>query len=355
MMHFSWRYFLLLLASVLLVGPSLVACGSDGAATVSATDSMTLKVAQVTKGISFFPLYVAIEENFFKAQGLTLDPPLPPSLGSGAKLSTAVEAGRVELGVGGLTDVFTISRVDAYIKLIGAVSNGFLIDIVASKRFEEQAHVTALSPLADKIHALMGKKVGIASPNGATDALVTYLFRQQHLDAQKEVTKVNLGADIATNLAALQAGRVDATVVIGPAGTLAEVQGIGDTFISPVRGDIPAMQGQLFGVAFAKQGIINSKPKAVQAFIRGIAQAETFIQQKPVQAQALMGKYLKLDQKTLVRAWNATKSSIPQTPQIDQASYETANQFHVEGGLIALPLAYSDLVDTDTIDNALSG
>lgn len=353
-MYFSVRSFLLFLAGVLLVGQSLTACSSGGSATTSSADAMTLKVAQVTNGISFFPLYVALKENFFKDQGLTLDPSTPPSLGSGSKLATAVETGSVEVGVGGLTDAFTISRVDAHIKLIAAVSNGYLLDVVTNKHFEEQEHLTATSSLAEKIRALVGKKVGIASPNGAADALLTYLFRQQHLDAQKDVTKVNLGAAIATNLAALQAGRVDAAVIIGPAGTLAEVRGIGNTFISPVRGDVPAMRGQLFGVAFAKQGVIDSKPKAVQAFIRGLAQAEAFIQQKPDQAQALMGKYLKLDPKTLTRAWDAAKSSIPQTPEIEQKSYETANQFHVKGGLIALPLAYNDLVDTDIINAALS-
>src|SRR5579885_172674 len=345
----SWSLF----ASLLLVGLSLAGCsGFSGSSPTASASSMTLKVAQVNKSIFFFPLYVAQQENFIKGQGLTLDPETVPSLGSGAKLAAAVESNSIDIGVGGMTDVFTISRVDAFIRNIGVVSNGYLLDVVVSKRFEQETHLNATSPLAAKVQALVGKKVGISAPNSATDALMTYLFRQQGLDAQKDVTKVSVTADIATDLAALRTGRVDAVVVSAPGGTQAEVQGFGDTFISPVRGDVPSMQGQLFGVSYIKQSVINAKPKAVQAFIRAMAQAESFIQNNPDQAKALLGKYLQLDPKTLDLAWNATKAAMPPSPQITQQSYDTANQFHVKAGLIAIALAYKDLVASDTIDKA---
>lgn len=355
-MYFSRRSFLSLLTSVPVAGV-LAACNSGGttSSSTSSSSSMTLKVAQVTNSISFFPLYVAVQKGFFKAQGLTLDPATPSSLNSGAKLSTAVEAGGIEIGVGGITDVFTISRVDSTIKIVGGTANAFILDVVASKKFEQQTNLTKASPLAAKVKALEGKKVGISAPNSATDALITYLFRQQGMDAQKDLEKVNLGADTFTDLAALQAGRVDAVVVTAPGGEIAEEKGIGDTFISPVRGDVPSMVGQLFGVAYTKQTTIDTKPNAVQAFIRAIAQAEGFIQKNPDQIYPLLEKYLSIDQKVTGLLWNATKSCMPPTPQISQQAYETANNFHVQAGLIAVELAYNDLVATDTINKALSG
>jgi ABC-type nitrate/sulfonate/bicarbonate transport system substrate-binding protein len=314
---------------------------------------MTLKVAEVTDGMPFFPFYVALQKNYFKAQGLILDPATVPQLGSGAKLASAVEAGNIDVAVGGITDVFTISRVDAYIKIVGAITTDFLLDVVVSKSFEQQAHLTASSPLADKVKALENKKVGISAPNSASDALVTYLFRQQRLNAQRDVTKVNLGAAIPTDLAALQAGRVDAVVVSSPAGEIAEAQGFGDTFISPTRGDVPGMQGLPFGVAYAKQQTIDAKPKAVQAFIRGLAQGEEFIQNNPTQMVPLLQKYLKLDQNVADNAWSATKVSMPQNPQVSQQAFNIANQFQVDGGLTAITRPYKDLVSTDTINKAL--
>lgn len=355
-MYFSRRSFLSLLASVPPAGLLITGCNSNSAgATSSPANSMTLKVAQVTNGISTFPLYVALQEKFFQAQGLTLDPSLPPSMGSGSKLATAVETGAVEVGIGAITDAFTISRVDAYIKVISALSEAYLLDIVVSKSFEQKMNLSATSPLVDKVKALKGKKIGISAPGSATDALVTYLFRQQGLDAEKDAVKVNLGAAIGTEVAALQAGRVDAIAVTAPGGELAETKASGDIFISPTRGDVPSMQGQLFGVAYTKQNVIDAKPKAVQAFIRAIAQAEDYIQKNPDKMVPLLIKYLKLDQKTLTLAWNAKKISMPLSPQISQQAYNTTNQFHVQAGLIAVALAYKDLVAADTINKALSG
>ncbi|WP_165423655.1 ABC transporter substrate-binding protein [Ktedonosporobacter rubrisoli] len=343
----------LLLAGVLLVSLSLASCGS--AAPASPSESMTLKVAQVTNAISFFPFALAVRKQYFAQQGLTLDPSPPPSMGSGSKLAAAVEANAVEVGVGGITDVFTISRVDAYIRMIGAVSNDLLLDVVVSKKLEQESHLSSSSSLEQKIHGLVGKRIGISAPGSATDALVTYLFRSQHLDAQKDVVKVNVGADSAAMLAALQTGRVDAIASGAPTGEQAELHGIGETFISPARGDVPNISGQLFVVAYLKQGVIERKPQAVRAFIRGLAQAEDFIQKHPQEAEQMLKEYLKLDDALAQATWQATKGSMAATPRVSKQSYEVANQFHVKAGLIALPLAYQDLVATDVIEKALSG
>ncbi len=350
-MHLSFRKPVLLLACLLLLGLSLASCGGSAAPSPSA--SMTLRVGTITNALPFLPFYVARAKNFFKAQGLTLDPAVPPLLGSGAKLSTTLEANGIDIAVGGVPDAFTVSRVDTSIRLIGAVNNGFLIDVVVSKDFAQQAHLTATSSLADKVKALVGKKIGISAPGSSTDALITYLFRQQGLNVLKDATKVNLGAAITTDLAALQAGRVDAIVVAAPGGEIAEAQGFGAILISPGRGDVPAMQGQLFELAFTKQQVIDSKPQAVQAFIRALAQADTFIQNHPDQALTLLEQYLHLKPKTAVTAWNAVKASIPQSPQISQTAYDTANQFEVKAGLLAIALPYKDLVASDTINKAL--
>jgi NitT/TauT family transport system substrate-binding protein len=353
----SLLVFQCLFGCLLFVGLPLASCSnpSEGSTTTaSPANSMTLKVAMVTNGLPFFPFYVAMQQGMFKQQGLTFDPAAPTLTNSGAKLATAVESDSVEVGVGGLTDVFTISRVDAYIKIIGDIADDFLIDIVVSKQFEQQAHLNANSTLSEKVQALKGKKIGISAPGSATDALVTYLFRQEGLDSQKDAVKVNVGASMSPVIAALQAGRIDAAAITSPGGQLAETKGIANLWISPTRGDIPTMRQQLFSVAYVKQKVIDAKPKAIAAFIRGLANAEDFMQKHPEQMEGLLAKYLSLDPKTANNAWAATKVSVPLNPLVSQQPYDTANQFHVKAGLIALPLDYKELVATDTINKALS-
>ena len=348
-MH-SIRGLVFMLCCLALVSISIAGCG-----TAQPTESMILKVAQNSTAFSYFPSYVAQQQHFFKAQGLTLIPDPLPILGNGTRTTAAMAAGGIEVGVGTITDAFTLSRINAHLRIIGAFSDAFLIDLIVSKRFEQQTHLTERSPLAQKVKALVGKKIGISAPGSATDALITYLFRQQGLNDQRDVTKDNLGnVTPGSALAALATGRVDAVSFPTPAGQEAEAQAIGDLFISPVKGDVPSMQGMIYGVLYTTQQVIVTKPKAVQALIRAFAQAEAWIAQHPAQAAALLQKYLQIDRTTTTTVAQAAMSSVPQTPQVSQQGYTIANQFHVKAGLIALALAYNDLVDTSTINTALA-
>jgi NitT/TauT family transport system substrate-binding protein len=351
----SIQQILSFLAGFLLVGLSIAGCGGSG--TTTSTNSMTLSVAQNSNAIGFFPVYVAQKENFFKNQGLTLNPPNPILMGSGPKMTAAIESGSVDIAGGGIvTDAFTLSRVDAYVRLLGALMNGYYVDVVVSKSFEQQTGLTEASPLEAKVKALVGKKIGVSALGSGTEALLTYLFRQYGMSDSKETTLVIVGGTTTAALASLRSGRVDAVSFFAPTGQVAEAQGIGDIFISPMRGDVPAMNGQLHGVIYAKQSVINAKPKAIAAFIRAIAQAETFIRNNPAQATVLLGKYLGIKNQALVKTIFAVMLPvIPQTPQISQQAYNTANQFHVQAGLIAIALPYKDMVAESTIQNALNG
>jgi NitT/TauT family transport system substrate-binding protein len=165
---------------------------------------------------------------------------------------------------------------------------------------------------------------------------------------------VNLGSDNTAALAALRAGRVDALSFFSPVGQAAELQGIGDILISPIRGDIPAMQGQLHGVFYTLQSVINTKPKAVAAFIRAVGLAEAYIHDNPGKAQIMLEKYLHMNQQIASAVLTATGPALAQSPQIDQQAYNIAAQFHVQAGLISTAPAYSTMVATSTINAALS-
>lgn len=332
------------------LGAALAGCG-----TTAPTNSTQLSIAWVNIGMTAFPIFVAQQQGFFKAQGVTLNPAQIPSMGSGPKLTAAIQSGAVDVAIGAITDAFTLSRVNAYIRVISLVSSAFGSDVIASKHLEQQTQMTATSPLADKVKALVGKKVSVSAPGGATDALLIYLSRSYGLDSDRAITKVSIGSSPSAGLAALTSGRCDAVTLGVPTGQLCEAQGLGDIFISPMRGDVPALQGMAYGVAYALQSVIDAKPKAIQGFIRAIAQAEQYIHRNPEQAAALLGRFLNVNKKTLDIIVQTAMSSVPQSPQIDQHGYDIANDFHVKGGLIAIALPRKGIVADDVMSQALGG
>jgi NitT/TauT family transport system substrate-binding protein len=316
-------------------------------------DLTTLKVCQLNTSINFFPIYVAQQKGYFVAQGLNI--PKPPLLQVGPKLVAALESGQYDLANGVITDAFTWARVSSEARIIGAVLNGYIVDVVVSNQFEQEMQVSASSPLADKINALRGKRIGITGPGTGTQALLIYLFRQQGMDASKETIQVSLGSNNKLALTALREGSVDALSFFSPIGQTAEAQGIGDILISPVRGDIPGLKGDVHGVIYTKQSTIDTKQQAILAYIRALNQAELFIKNNPVEARQLLNGYLGLGQGISNAVYTATAPVVATSPVITQASYNVAGQFHVKAGLVSLIPSYNQLVATGTINAALFG
>jgi NitT/TauT family transport system substrate-binding protein len=349
-MQLSIRSMMLLLVCWLLVGLSVASCGGTGT-TSSTTNSMTLNVGQISDSVAFFPFYVAEQQSYFKDEGVTLAS--RPRLGTGAKVATALAAGSIDIGGGVITDAFDLAKVDSQVKIIGSLVNGYYVDITVSKSFERATGLTASSPLASKVNALRGKKIGITGPGSGTEALMIYLFKQQGLDVKRDATLVNLGSDNTAALAALRAGRVDALSFFSPVGQAAELQGIGDILISPMRGDISAMQGQLHGVFYTLQSVINAKSKAIQAFIRAIGRAEAYIHNNSDKALVLLENYLHMNQQIAKAVLTAMAPVYPQSPRIDPQGYNIAAQFHVQAGLINAAPSYNTMVAISTINAAL--
>ncbi|QBD83795.1 ABC transporter substrate-binding protein [Ktedonosporobacter rubrisoli] len=317
------------------------------------TNTMSLKVGQISTSVAYFPFYVADQQGFFKKEGLTIGP--RPLLGTGAKVAAAVESGSIDIGGGVITDAFDMAIVDSTARVIGSLVNGYYVDVIASNSFLQQKRLTMSSSLADKVHALQDRKIGITGPGSGTEALLIYLFRQQGLDAKRDATLVNLGSNNLSAIAAMKAGHVDALSFFSPVGQQAEAEGIGTILISPIRGDVPALANDVHGAFYTKQSVIDNKKQAVQAFIRAIAQAESYIHEQQDKALVLMQKYLKLNQATTKAVFTAIGPVFAQSPQIDQRAYEVAAQFHVQAGLISAAISYDNIVAASTIKSSLAG
>jgi NitT/TauT family transport system substrate-binding protein len=353
-MYFSFRQSLLRISGLLLVLLSTAGCsGALPFGTSSTpTNSMTLNVGQLNDGINFFPFYVAEQMGFFKAQGVILGK--RPRIATGPMMVTALENGTIDIGGGVITDAFDMTRVDWAARIIGALTNGYVVDVVVSKKFEQQTGLTEESPLADKIKALKGKKIGMTGAGSGTEALLIYLFQQQGMDVQKDAHLVTMGSNNAAALSALSKNTVDALSFFSPIGQTAEAKGIGNIFISPDNGDVPALKGDVHGIFYTRQTTIDAKPKAVEGFIRAVAQAENYIQTNPDKAKGLLTKYLKQGNEVSSSVYAATSPVWAKDPQISTSAYEVASKFHVDAGLISITPRYGDMVATNTINAALS-
>ena len=345
------------LLTALLAGTVLAAaaCGSSAPASggSGATTKLTLNYGQVSNSIAFFPVFVAQHQGYFAAEHVTVGPNPFPVLGTGAKVAAALAGGSIDVGGSVMTDAFNLAKAGQNPKVVAALVNAYYIDIVVSKH----AHVApAGATLIEKVRALKGMKIGITGPGSGTEALITYLFKLAGMNAQTDATLVNLGADATAVLDALKSGRVDAVSFAQPLGQQATISGVGSIYISPARGDIPALAGEVQGVAFTDAAVLADKKPAVEAFVAGVAKAEHLIHTaSTAKLSALLKDYLPdLSPKMVAAIIPLLQAEISTTPAVSVPGYQKAVTFHKSAGLIANPPSYGTLVDSALISAGMS-
>jgi ABC-type nitrate/sulfonate/bicarbonate transport system substrate-binding protein len=345
-MSLSRRSFLCSAAAV-SVAPALA---QAAAAAPGVTD---LAVGSIGHSIAHFPLYVGEQAGFFQQNGVDIGKVTEFSTGS--LTATALTAGSIDVGSSVITDVFSLAKAGRSGKILAVSANAYYIDIVASKAFLDATKLTEKSSLADKIRAMKGKNIGVTGPGSGTEALVLYLLKQANIDRTRDVQLVNVGANIPAVLATLQTNRVDLVSFAWPLGQQAQVEGIGETFISPARGDVPEMNQQIMGVVYTTQDEIDKKHGAIVGFVRGYTAASALILKDPTRARDLLkGFYPSLDPKALDLTLEVYRStSVPSNPMPSEAGFSRAVRFHQAAGLIAEDYAYNDLVATKVIADAV--
>jgi NitT/TauT family transport system substrate-binding protein len=316
----------------------------------SATQS--LQVGQIGNSIAFFPVFVADKMGYYKDAGLDVT---ATSFSTGTLVGTAVTSNSIDIGNSVITDVFALLKANRPVKLIGSLCDGYYVDIVASNQFLSATKLTRASPLADKVNALKGKKLGITGPGSGTQALVDYVFRLQNLDSTRDVELVNVGADQTAVLQTMRTGRIDAVSFAWPMSMIAEANNIGKAFIVPAAGDVPSMREQVQGVIYAKPDAIAKRQEAIVAYVRAIGRAEAYIHQNTNQARGLLKQYDgALSDPAIDALLAAYIPVLPRQPDIAANSYEKALQFHRLTGF-AGPTGntFPEVVDSTTMLKAM--
>lgn len=324
-------------AAAAVVGIALAASAcSDG----GGGDADVLNVGQISDSVAFFPLYVAEENGYFDDEGVTLGD--RPRLGTGARLAAALTSGSIDIAAGVTTDALNLYGSDDTARLTGSLVTEYYVDIIVGSDFDGPA---ADAPLDERVAALAGLNIGITGPGSGTEALVTDLFGDHGLDTATDATLVNLGAEASAAIGALSSGQVDALAFFQPVGQIAEQQGVGEIYISPQRGDVPDMAGQLHGVLFSTTSALEGKAEQIEAFNRAIDSALAFIADDPEGAAELLADYLGGSDPDVVEALGAIlPDEMAASSTITEDAYDTAATFHVESGLVAEAPAYADIV-----------
>ncbi len=264
---------LLSLLSVSVLAVSLLAgCGADSDTEKTGADKeisaqteekelTKVTLNEVAHSIFYAPMYVAIEEDYFKDEGINLE----LVCGFGAdKTMTAVISGEADIGfMGSEASIYTYNE--------GATDY-----VVNFAQLTQRAgnFLVAREEMADfawedlKGHLVLGGRKG-----GMPEMVFEYILKQNGIDPETDL-EINQGIDFGSTAAAFAEGQGDFTVEFEPGATSLESEG---------KGYVVASLGEDSGYVpytaySAKQSFIEENPDIIQGFTNALQRGMDYVQ-----------------------------------------------------------------------------
>jgi ABC-type nitrate/sulfonate/bicarbonate transport system substrate-binding protein len=264
--------------------------------------AIKLQIPFQAVGVGVTPLWTAIELGLFKAYGVDATTQF---VAQSPTLVAAVLSGETP---------FANVGEDA---VISADLNGGDIVILVSgpqKLFFEINALPGLKSAAD----LKGKRIGISQFGATTDFIARYVLKQVGLDPKADATILPMGPQ-ATNLAALQGGRIDATVLAPPTTFKAEQLGF-HAVANLLDYDLLFYTSALVGKRSWIKDHHGETMDVVKAYLAGSAAVFT----NKTAAKSAIAKYSNTaDPEILEQSYQLLTRALPKIPVPNPAAIET--------------------------------
>jgi NitT/TauT family transport system substrate-binding protein len=249
----------LVVCLVALAG-TLVAAGIAGA--TSQRQALTkLKVCYANAATDFTPAFVAKNQGFFSKNGLDVD----LILASGGKGSQYLSSGVCDISLDSATPNLIANQKGAGLVLLGADANTFDFRLVAKSSIPN-------------VKGLVGKTLALSSPGAAVDIAGKAMLKEFGLSPSD--VKIVYIQSLATRLAALQAGSIDAMIISPPIGKV--IGSGGYKMIYNLKGLHFILSGM-----WTKRSFAQANTSVIKAYLRSDVQAIAYMKNPANKAQVL--------------------------------------------------------------------
>lgn len=344
--------FVTLLAIAVL---GLSACGGGGGGTASGGSGKSgnsLGSAKIILGgqvITWAPAYVAVCDGDFVKHGLDV------SLTVSAQGTTSAIAGLVSgdaiSAMTGAPAAVSPVRQGAPVQMLFTASKGYAVQVVASNDLVKRKHITASTPLAQRIRALKGETVAILNPGDSIDQLLRYVLPKYGMSI-KDVTEIALNTYSAM-FAAMKTGKISVLAGSPPNGNQAESEGIGKILFA--GNEIPGLTDYPYLVGSVNTRELQSNPAQVKALVKGLDDAMRTLRTNPASAKSCLRKqFPDLDQSTFDNAYDFAVKGVPNSPMITPAIWKSLTNFARSSGE-PVGVTYDKAVASGIVKQALAG
>jgi NitT/TauT family transport system substrate-binding protein len=243
-----------------------------------------LKIASTGPGLSTLPLEIAARKGYFRDEGFdVLTITMRTNIAVNALLTRSV-------------DYATPST-----SAIKAATAGLPVKLIAVLLGRPDYFLTVRKEL-NSVKDLKGKRIAIGSFGAAADLALRTVAKQDGLDPDRDLLRLQIGG-AAARYAALLSGSVDATILTLPYNLQAEKAGFKDLLWFGERLELP-----LSGIA-ARDETLEKNPNQVSRVLRAVFRAMAFARVNPEETRTMLIDWLKVSPDVAARSYELGKRS----------------------------------------------
>jgi len=294
---------------------TLLLCFSFSA---QAQERIRIGISSVSPG--FIPTVIAEKKGFYTKYGLRSEHVV-------ISLAIAINA----LGTGDLDYAISVAQG------VSAALRGFPVKLVMMTQDKLDFFLMA-KPEIRNVADLRGKIVGISYPGSTTHLVAESILRHFGLEPGRDVSLLPTG-DNPARLAALESGRVIATIATPPYNIIAPTKGLKVLLWAREYVAIPQ------NAAIVTDSKIRQSPDQVKRFIKGTIDALQFIRRDKEEAIDIAAKWMQLDRPRVKAVLESVFPLYSTDGTMTDQSLQAALDVEVQRGKIERKVALSEIAD----------
>lgn len=322
------------LAASVLAGCAKEETGSSESDKKEETRLTKVTLNEVAHSIFYAPMYVAVEEDYFKDEGIDLE--LVTGFGAD-KTMTAVLSGQADIGfMGSESSIYTYNE-------------GAKDYVVNFAQLTQRAgnFLVSREPIEDfSWEDLKGKTVLGGRKGGMPEMVFEYILKQNDIDPEKDVM-INQNIDFGSTAAAFSGGQGDFTVEFEPGATTLEAAGKGYVVAS-----LGKESGYVPYTAFsAKKSYLAEHPDLIQSFTDALQKGMDYVNTHTPEeiAKVIQPQFKENDLETITTIVSRyyEQKTWKEDLIFNQDSFELLQDILEDAGELDSRTPYEDLVTTE--------
>lgn len=288
-----------------------------------------LTFAEPARILSVAPFYVAIEQGYFKDEGIEVE---IASGGGGSQVIASVLSGEAQFAVSGPRSMFAPLDKGEDLVAIQSLNSALTYQITLSNQYLEKKKVSKDSSLKDRIAALDGATIGTNLVGDSGDVYTRYLMKLHGVDPASLET-VKLAGD-GPKIGGMQEGIIDGGIASPPMGLQANSKDVGDIIINTM--EEPMYANMVWEVVFADKKFLEENHETSLKVVRAIGKGMEFTRNNPREAAESITSYFEgIDVDILEKSLIGLKDTFKGYGEMNQEAWDNAQDPLVEFGDIS--------------------